>query len=319
MKSLIIVIFLGLMSTSCLWADCTSPAGVIGQMQYISGSIKICDGSTWNNSISVIGASCSGTTAGTIQFNSGEVSFCNGTNWFSMKGTFLGSCSGMTAGTVNWSGGIMSMCDGTNLYGMIATDAPPTNLSITHYSNYSYFYFSWTGGYGNGGTGGCKIQFLKNGTTWTDLALQNCDSNRTNAIVNLPGDGWTNNFNSSGVSVRVIRTSDSVVLGSFSQKLLCYSAGYSTYSTPTYDENCNGYWDDYSSSYNPNYVGGCPSGQICLQGAYYSNPSTCTGTVTNSGGPYCGSGGYCSGSGYGVTSGSGCTYDAGGSYTYYYY
>lgn len=101
-------------------STCSSPAGVGGQLQWISGDskIKYCSSGTWVDASHTIGASCVGTTAGTINYSSGDLRFCNGTNWISMKGSSQGSCSGTTAGTTHFSAGKYRFCDGTNWFQM---------------------------------------------------------------------------------------------------------------------------------------------------------------------------------------------------------
>ena len=82
------------------------------------------------------------------------------------------------------------------------------------------------------------------------------------------------------------------------------------------DNDCDGSVDEYAYSVGGGTYSGCQSGMQCLQDAYYSNGSDCTGSVSYSGGPYCGYSGYCSGWGYGVTAGSGCSWTDPGT-TYY--
>lgn len=121
----------------------------------------------------------------------------------------------------------------------------PTSLTLSHTANSKTFTFSWTAGVGNGGS--CKLQYFKNGTTWTDISAltYNCDTTIWSQLVTLPADGWNTNWSS--ISVRVIRTSDSLAMGTFPQNLTCSAVGASASSTPNVDENCNGTWDDYSA------------------------------------------------------------------------
>jgi hypothetical protein len=120
--------------------------------------------------------------------------------------------------------------------------ANPTGLSLSHTSRSKTFTFTWSAGSGNGGS--CKLQYFRNGSTWTDVSATtyNCDSNLTNQSVTLPNDGWNSTWSS--IAVRIIRTSDSTVVGTFAQNLTCSSTGGSAGSTPSVDENCNGSWDD---------------------------------------------------------------------------
>jgi len=118
----------------------------------------------------------------------------------------------------------------------------PTNLSLTHISWYKTFTFSWTAGADNGAS--CKLQYLKDGTIWTNISetTYNCDTDVSIQSVTLPWDGWNGDWNS--VSVRVIRTSDSSLMGTFTQNLTCSSIVWSSTSTLNIDENCDGEWDD---------------------------------------------------------------------------
>jgi hypothetical protein len=252
---------------------CTSPSGVAGQIYYASGSLKFCDGSSWKNTIAISGSSCSGTTAGTLSYASGNLRFCNGSNWMSVKGGSLGSCAGVTAGSFNWSGSTFRYCDGTNWFNMFSSSTPPTGLSLTHSANSKNFWFSWTAGSGNGGAGGCRLQYYQNASTWTNISgTFNCDANQSNVFVSLPGDNWTNNFNATGVNIRIQRISDSSALGTFSEKLLCYSTGSSSSPTPTYDENCNGVWDDSQYTVTTSCTGTCHEHK-----EFYSN-TVCSGS-----------------------------------------
>lgn len=126
----------------------------------------------------------------------------------------------------------------------------PSNLVLTHSSGNRTFQVSWEAGNLNGGSSGCKLQFLKDNSVWTDLGVTvDCDSKATNLSASFPANNnWTNNFNTVGVKVRIIRISDSQPLGEFPQLAKCSTRGGSSSPTPNIDENCNGRWDDTSSS-----------------------------------------------------------------------
>lgn len=94
----------------------------------------------------------------------------------------------------------------------------------------------------------CKLQFKKNGTTWTDFGNDFlCNSDFANIKFVLPGDDWTNNFNaaSGGVQVRIVKASTKAEVGAFSQKLNCTINAVAVAETPLVDENCNRKWDDF--------------------------------------------------------------------------
>lgn len=195
----------------------------------------------------------------------------------------------------------------------------PSNLVLTQAPNNRYFTISWTAGVGNGS---CKLQYYT-GSTWADItnaASLNCDGNYSNSYY-LNGDGWKSNWG--GTQVRVVRSSDNAVAGTFPTTLSCTPMAGSSTSTPNVDEDCNGYWDDYY--YNSGQqVSGCPNGSACLDYYYYPSSSNCTGS-----GSYYGT--QCSGSSseidacydhgfgdsYQTYDSSGCTYYQGGGYFYH--
>ena len=124
--------------------------------------------------------------------------------------------------------------------------ALPTALSLTHTPNNRAFAVSWTGGRGNGGSGGCSVQVQLASGMWTSVATTlNCDADTVGRAVNLPfatnwyGTNWTT------VPVRLVRSSDGVVLGTFPSNLTCAVRPASSTATPTIDEDCDGSWDDH--------------------------------------------------------------------------
>ncbi|MGE4444266.1 MAG: hypothetical protein AB7E37_04710 [Candidatus Altimarinota bacterium] len=81
--------------------------------------------------------------------------------------------------------------------------------------------------------------------------------------------------------MRIIRTSDNSILGTFSQTLNCSTTSGSSSSTPNIDEDCNGSWDNTSIKYCTN--SGCQSGYTCAQICNnYGNLSSCQNS-----GSYC--------------------------------
>lgn len=199
----------------------------------------------------------------------------------------------------------------------------PTNLSLTHTNNNRSMTISWTGGTS---AGTCNLQYLRDGSTWTNFSTgHNCDSTASFTAYFPTTNYWTNNFNGTGVQVRVVRASDSSPYGTFPQTAKCSNIGDSYSPTPDIDENCNGMWDDSYPQYTNTTYGGCPSGQQCLQNNnYYSDPgyttpsTTCSGYPVATSGPYCGAGGGCWDGFSGTTTGSGCSYtESTYSYTIY--
>jgi hypothetical protein len=144
----------------------------------------------------------------------------------------------------------------------------PTNLQLTHVANSRNFLVSWTGATGNGGVNGCKLQYRRNDTVWTDLSGGfNCDVNTLNAAAVLPGDNWTTNFNPTGVAIRLTRISGSVEMGIFPQRATCTAKSGSASPTPNIDENCNALWDDTSGG-SPVVVGYYPAGPLFPTGSF---------------------------------------------------
>jgi hypothetical protein len=123
----------------------------------------------------------------------------------------------------------------------------PTNLSLTHSPRSKVFNFSWTAWSNNWWS--CKLQYYKDWTTWTDISATtyNCDTTISNQSVTLPWDWWNGAWSS--IQVRVIKTSDSEILSTFSQNLTCSAISGSATSTPSIDEDCNWAWDNYSSAW----------------------------------------------------------------------
>lgn len=125
------------------------------------------------------------------------------------------------------------------------TSVPPSSPILTHIANSKNFSIRWgSGGIGNGGAGGCSLQYLKDNATWTDLNVTafNCDSTLNPVDLSLPGDLWTNNFGS-GVSMRVINQLTRNEIFQFSQKLSCSPLTILPgIDNPNVDENCDGLW-----------------------------------------------------------------------------
>ncbi len=244
-----------------------------GKVRFNSPIMEFCNGSDWiSMKGSLIGA-CS--EAGKQRYSSSQMQFCDGSNWYSMKGSVVAACTAGEAGKQRYASQLMQFCDGSNWYDMAPNaSSPPSSLVLTHTANERTFRVSWNAGSGNGGANGCKIQFYRNNSVWTDLLNMNCDANTIpgGQIVSLPNTtGWTNNFNSTGVQVRVIRVSDSQLLGTFAQRLRCVSKAGSASSTPNIDEDCDHDWDDTTvvTSCNATFT----TSSVCTGGSgmYYTS------------------------------------------------
>lgn len=174
----------------------------------------------------------------------------------------------------------------------VAEENQIQKVSIQHITGHQEFTISTIGVKVSDST--CKVQFEKNNTTWVDLSAEfDCSQNIDSAIFLLPNtNNWTNNFNATGVRIRLIKTSDSSPVAYFSQNLTCVSKSPSNSATPNIDENCNAQWDDftpgaaktcsvdsgsimYGSSYNCAASITCPtSGKLGTFKEHFSKHST---------------------------------------------
>lgn len=166
------------------------------------------------------------------------------------------------------------------------TSVNPTSLSLSHTSNTRTFAVSWTGGSGNGA---CKIQFLNGSSVYTDVQSPtslDCDTAASSSTITLPSSSpWTGSGQSK--TVRIVRISDSAVLGTFGTGLSCSSVSGSSSPTPNTDEDCNGNWDNAmalnTAAGNCPYVGGCntvDAGYGCSStGNYYSDGASWTASI----------------------------------------
>lgn len=167
-----------------------------------------------------------------------------------------------------------------NLPSGVATSscqANPSNLALSHVTRSKSFSVSWTAGANNGGVGGCKLQFYT-GSIWTDITSAtstNCDADSVSASYTLNADGWKASWD--GTQIRLLRKSDSVVVGTFSQTLACVAATGSGSPTPTVDEDCNGSWDN-ATSYGCVY--GCTQAGMLIEFYHYQpRGQNCTGGI----------------------------------------
>lgn len=269
------IVSLVFLFSSLAFADCTSPAGKEGELRYISSDFKYCNNTSWvSTTVVVSGTSC--TNSGEISRDGSDLRFCNGANWVSSSGSTTATCPAGFIGMMVWNGvsKTYEWCDGTNYRTMgnsSVTPPPagaPTNLMMLFAGNSGFGNFMWSPGSGNGGPGGCKIQYLKDGTTWTDTLDNNifglppldCDAESGGMVLFSLADNWTNNF-ATGVSFRLVRTSTEEVLGVFPELAVCSPSDGSSSSTPFQDEDCDGRWDNIV---NAGGTPGCGGGQICL-------------------------------------------------------
>lgn len=155
----------------------------------------------------------------------------------------------------------------------------PASISLNHTANRKTFTVTWSAGSGNGT---CKIQYTNSSGAFADVlspASLNCDANVSSTTITLPSTSpWT--AAGQARSVRILRISDSTVLGTFATNLNCNSLGGSASPTSTIDEDCNGAWDNTTSSTSS----GCASGSACVRWKESSTASCSDGTY---GSPEC--------------------------------
>lgn len=117
--------------------------------------------------------------------------------------------------------------------------ALPYALALSHAPNSNAFSISWGGG---ASTMPCSVQYYT-GSAWATLAGANCGVSASALAVYLPAaDAWKNNWGST--SIRLLRTTDNVVLGTFPQTLACAVIAGTPYETPGLDEDCDGRWNE---------------------------------------------------------------------------
>ncbi|MBI5493502.1 MAG: hypothetical protein HY904_00660 [Deltaproteobacteria bacterium] len=126
------------------------------------------------------------------------------------------------------------------------TPRTPAALALSHTDNSRNLSVSWSGGEGTGGVGGATVEYRDptNGN-WDVVANVNADVSASGQSLQLPGDGWVNNWNGP-VEMRLVRRWDGTVLGVFPQSLECTTAAASTTPTGSTDEDCDGNWDNVS-------------------------------------------------------------------------
>lgn len=117
------------------------------------------------------------------------------------------------------------------------------SLSLSHTANTQTFTVSWTAGVNNGS---CKIQFEQGASNvWIDVlspSTLDCDSSQSSVTVTLPPTApWSA---AGSKNVRLVRVSDSSIVGTFGAQLSCALSLASATPTPTVDEDCNGAWDN---------------------------------------------------------------------------
>jgi hypothetical protein len=160
----------------------------------------------------------------------------------------------------------------------------PTSLSLTHTPGSRNFTVSWTAGSNNGT---CKLQYYRDGTTWTDLSgTYNCDATVTNSAASLPStDAWTSVFNGTGVSIRLVAVADSTPKGTFPQNTTCTTGTATNFRTPTIDEDCNTYWDNgvVNSSTDAYYISTNVACHGTGSGLTVTCPTTCAEDLDNNG------------------------------------
>jgi Ca2+-binding RTX toxin-like protein len=124
-RVLLLVFALCLSGTS--WAASCST----GKIQYASGDLQFCDGTSWVSMKGAAVAGCTPAEAGKYLYASGVYVFCDGTNWYSMRGGVGASCAANQAGRLHFASSMMQFCDGTNWFNMAAGPAPYSCSPVT--------------------------------------------------------------------------------------------------------------------------------------------------------------------------------------------
>lgn len=120
-------------------AACSSPAGVVGQFQWISASsdMRFCDGTNWRTTKAMVtGTVC--TTAGTVSYRTSDLQYCDGAHWVSMSGMTTTTTCTTTAGTFQWSSANsrMEWCNGAN---WIVMEPMQSLVIASNTSNYNIY------------------------------------------------------------------------------------------------------------------------------------------------------------------------------------
>ncbi len=125
MKSLLVVAALLFFSPQ-VFAVCTAPSGVAGQMTLVGGVINYCDGTLWQDLFVNVQAACGAGDVGRVQYVAGDAQICNGTSWFSIKGTIVEACTIAEIGTLTWRNvhDGLQYCDGVNWHVTYNATAP---------------------------------------------------------------------------------------------------------------------------------------------------------------------------------------------------
>jgi hypothetical protein len=124
---------------------------------------------------------------------------------------------------------------------------PPSALALVHTPGSRVFTFSWTGG---AGAGDCKLQYATADGAWHDLAAPPVLHDGSGTLVDEPeqlpsSDGWTDDFDATGVPLRVVRAADGLALATFAERATCLSSvAGSAVPTPDVDEDCDARWDN---------------------------------------------------------------------------
>lgn len=228
-------------------------------------SLMIFDGKTGSGTVAL---SCS---AGNYSNGSSCVQ-CPANSW---------CAAGVTSPTA-CTGGMTSPAGSTSSAACVSAASNPTALALSHSANWIAFSVSWTAGSGNGGAGGCKLQF-QNGGSWVDITSAsslNCDANLSSSF-SLNGNGWKSSWG--GTAIRVVRVGSGTVLGTFPQTLNCSGTAASMTQTTNTDEGCDGSWDDsYTTDVNCSTPANCGGNSYAFYNADADagDPYSCPSSIT---------------------------------------
>ncbi len=95
-------------------AACASPTADAGQMQYISGVYKFCNGTTWiSMAVTNSGVACS--SAGELRYQNSVMEYCNGSTWYKTAPTTnYGTCVVADTGRFYYGDAYFWFCNGAN-------------------------------------------------------------------------------------------------------------------------------------------------------------------------------------------------------------
>lgn len=142
----LVVVATALLRSFSAFANCASPVGVAGQLQWVTtdDKMKVCNGSDWTETVASADNSCAFSVTGEINYttSNGILGYCYGGTLFSMKGSEISSCTGSPAGSFQYDSSISTYkyCNGADnkWYRMTASAGTTTTTTLPD-SSFGYF------------------------------------------------------------------------------------------------------------------------------------------------------------------------------------